>query len=87
MPTYVFTFFLFINLILIGFESYARNFDAEGSDILMGVGAAQMSIGGAAAAGTKDVYSIFWNPAGLAELERHEVTVSKQINSELSPIN
>ncbi len=65
----------------------ARTFEAEGSDLLLGVGAKQVAMGGAAAASTDDIYAIYWNPAGLTEMEETQFTVSRQLNATLSPLN
>ncbi|MBU1659217.1 hypothetical protein KKG72_09230 [bacterium] len=65
----------------------ANVFDAEGSDLLMGVGAKEIARGGAAVAKTNDIYSIFWNPAGLSEITAGEMSLSTQADGDLSRIN
>ncbi len=67
--------------------AHARTFEAEGSDLLMGVGPQAIGMGGAVVATTGDVYASFWNPAGLLEAETAEVAVARQINAELLPVN
>ncbi len=83
----ILTRLILLFVLLFPFTANARTFKAEGSDLLIGVGAEQMALGGAAAATTDDIYSIFWNPAGLSELKESQFSISKQINSSLSPIN
>jgi len=65
----------------------ARTFSAEGSDLLMGVGAENIGMSGAVSASTDDIFSLYWNPAGLAELNSDEVAVSAMTNAEILPIN
>jgi long-subunit fatty acid transport protein len=50
----------------------------------MGVGAREIGMGGAVVASTNDIYSAYWNPAGLAELKTHQITISRQLDSELT---
>jgi len=68
-------------------QSNARSFRGEGSDLLMGVGARAIGMGGAMVAATDDIYSSYWNPAGLAELNTHQITVSKQLDSKNTTIS
>ncbi|MFH1766261.1 MAG: hypothetical protein ABIF09_18920, partial [Gemmatimonadota bacterium] len=65
----------------------ARTFKAEGSDLLMGVGGRAMALGGAVVAGTGDVYSTYWNPAGLVEADGVQLSVARQLNAELVDVN
>lgn len=53
----------------------------------MGVGAEAIGLGGAVCAGTKSLYSIYWNPAGLAELDENQLSISGQPNAKALPIN
>ena len=64
-----------------------KSFHGEGSDLLMGVGAEAIGLGGAVCAGTKSIYSIYWNPAGLAELEENQISLSSQLNAKILPVN
>lgn len=63
--------------------AHARTFQVEGSDLLMGVGAASMAKSGAVVANSNDAYSMYWNPAGLAAMSGNEITVSRQLNAKL----
>jgi hypothetical protein len=53
----------------------------------MGVGAAAIGQGGAASASTHDIYAIYWNPAGLAELKKSQVSVAIQPTARYFPID
>lgn len=66
---------------------HARSFQAEGSDLLMGVGPRAIALGGAVVASTDDAYASFWNPAGLLETGPAEFAVAKQLDAELLPVN
>lgn len=74
-------------ILLISMQTHANNFEAEGSDLLMGVGAKNIAKAGAVTAGTDDIYSIFWNPAGLSEIDNYEISLSSQANYKISPAN
>lgn len=74
-------------LLLIPFHTHAKKFNIEGSDLLTGVGAQAIGLSGAVAAGTTGVYSVFWNPAGLVEMQTNEVSLSRQINAKILPLN
>ena len=65
----------------------ARTFRAEGSDLLMGVGARAMGLGGAVVARTDDVYSVYWNPAGLVEADAFQISAARQLNGDLIDVN
>ena len=78
----IFSLFLFPSIAL-----GAKNFHAEGSDLLMGVGAKAIGLGGAVCAGTKSPYSIYWNPAGLAEINESQISISGQPNAKFLPVN
>lgn len=64
-----------------------RRFVGEGSDTMMGVGGRYVALAGTSVAIGDDVYSIFSNPAGLAKIEHHQISLARQLNAELSPIN
>ena len=53
----------------------------------MGVGARAMALGGAVVARTDDVYSVYWNPAGLVEADAFQVSAARQLNADLVDIN
>jgi hypothetical protein len=65
----------------------ARSFVAEGSDAGSGLGARYVALGGSSVAFSDDVYATYSNPAGLAEVEGVDLSVSRQLNAELRPIN
>jgi len=65
----------------------AKEFHVEGSDLLMGVGANAIGLSGAVTAGITGIYSVYWNPAGLAESSRNEINASSQLNSKILPFN
>ncbi|MBU0721430.1 hypothetical protein KJ877_08810 [bacterium] len=66
---------------------FAQSFDAQGSDLLMGVGAKNIAVAGAKSAGTNDIYAVFYNPAGLSELSSHQLAVSSQADAKLGHLN
>lgn len=72
---------------LFALNAEADSFTTQGSELLMGVGAQDIARAGASAAKTKDIYSIFWNPAGLSEIASGEIGLSSQVNGSLTPIN
>ncbi len=53
----------------------------------MGVGSRYVAMGGTSVAIGNDIYSIYSNPAGLALIDGHQISISRQLNAELSPIN
>lgn len=68
-------------------SAHARTFQAEGSDLMMGVGAENIALAGAVVASTDDVYASFWNPAGLSQLNGFSGSYAKQLNAKLIPNN
>ena len=64
-----------------------RSFQAEGSDLMMGVGPKNMALAGAVVAVSDDAYSSFWNPAGLSQIKGVNLSVAKQLNAKLIPGN
>jgi|LGVF01.2.fsa_nt_gb hypothetical protein len=64
-----------------------RRFVGEGSDTMMGVGGRYVAMAGTSAAIGNDIYSIFSNPAGLAKIEDNQLSLARQLNAELSPVN
>lgn len=68
-------------------STLARTFYAEGSDIMLGVGARNIALAGAVTSSTNDVYSTYWNPAGLSRLQKSEITISHRPGAELVPVN
>ncbi len=65
----------------------ARTFEAEGADTGAGLGARYIALGGTGVASSDDVYSVYYNPAGLAEASGFELSVSRQLNATLHPVN
>lgn len=65
----------------------ARLFEAEGSDLLMGVGPAQIARGGAVVASDNGLYALYWNPAGLADIRENQIAVAGQFNRSLAHIS
>ena len=51
----------------------------HGSDLGLGVGARAMAMGGAFSAVADDANAVYWNPAGLTQLDRHQLFVSADI--------
>ena len=65
----------------------ARSFEAEGADTGAGLGARYVAQGGTGVATSNDAYAIYFNPAGLAEVQGFELSVSRQLNATLHEIN
>lgn len=63
----------------------ARSFRGEGSDLLVGLGAAGKAMAGAMVASTDDIHASYWNPAGLAHLRQGEAAISRDVRAELAP--
>lgn len=78
---------LFICLFLFNSSVQARSFQAEGSDLMMGVGPKNMALAGAVVAVSDDVYAGFWNPAGLSQIKGINLSVARQLNAKLIPMN
>jgi len=74
-------------LLIISTQSFAQSFYAQGSDLLMGVGAKNIATAGAKSANTNDVYAMFYNPAGLAEIHSGEFVISTQADAQLGLVN
>jgi len=49
----------------------------------MGIGAHHIGMAGAVVAKTNDIYSTYWNPAGLVEIKDRDFTIARQLNAEL----
>ena len=79
--------FLFVLILWSGSSAiHAREFEAEGSDLLMGVGAIQIARAGAVVAADNGVYSLYWNPAGLADLEHNAIAMTGQFHRALAHV-
>ena len=78
---------LLLLTLLLSTAVQARSFRGEGSDLMMGIGAAAIARSGAVTASTSDIYSMYWNPAGLAQMGGNQVTLSGQLDAELTGIN
>ena len=68
-------------------SSSQESFQAEGADTGAGLGARWVAQGGTGVATSDDVYAIYFNPAGLAEVKGFEFSVSRQLNAHLHAIN
>lgn len=78
---------LFILTLILGTQICADTFQAQGSDLLMGVGSTNIATGGASTASTNDVYALFYNPAGLTEIKSAQLAVSAQTDATLGHVN
>jgi len=78
---------VFLLLMFFSSELPAQSFYAQGSDLLMGVGAKNIATAGAVTANVDDVYAMFYNPAGLAEIESGELSISSQVDAKLGLVN
>ncbi len=78
---------LFALFLLSSQISSAQFFEAEGSDLLMGVGPSQIAKGGAVVASVNDIYSIYWNPAGLSDINSTQIAVAGQLNRPLAHLS
>jgi len=65
----------------------ARTFEAEGTDTGMGVGPRYVALGGSGVALADDVYAAYHNPAGLAAIDKLQVTVARQVSARLSAVS
>ena len=72
---------------LVAAASQARDFRAEGSDAGSGVGARYVALGGTGVALADDLYAAIHNPAGLARLDGLQLSVSRQLDARLQPVN
>ena len=74
-------------LIMLGGTAHAQRFQVEGSDLGMGVGARGIAMGGAQSALADDVYAVYWNPAGMADMTDNQMAGAAQLNSKLDSFN
>ena len=58
----------------------------NGSDLGMGIGARAMGFGGAYVSMADDASGVFWNPAGLVDLTRHQLSFSVDLPADLSDV-
>lgn len=70
-----------------GGAAQTRVFRAGGSDLLMGLGAANKAVAGAVVASTRDLYSVYWNPAGLAGIEGFQIGASTAFRTEVYDVD
>ncbi len=56
----------------------------NGSDLGMGIGARAMGFGGAFVSIADDASAIFWNPAGLVDLNQHQLSFSVDLPKDLN---
>lgn len=85
MYKFIITALIFSNVL--SATSQARSFRGEGSELMMGVGAAAIARSGAVTASSKDIYSMYWNPAGLAQMADNQITLSGQLDAQLTGVN
>ena len=81
------TLVLLTLFIVFSAKASAQVFQAQGSDLIMGVGAKNIAMAGASTANTNDIYSIFYNPAGLSELKSNQFSFSSQLDGQLTYVN
>ncbi|MBN2815802.1 MAG: hypothetical protein JXQ67_03915 [Campylobacterales bacterium] len=74
-------------LILFSSQLFAESFDVQGSDLLMGIGSTDIARAGASTASTNDLYAIFYNPAGLSEIQTAQLALSAQADARLGYVN
>lgn len=65
----------------------AQSFNAQGSDLLIGIGAKNIATASASTANTNDVYAIYYNPAGLSEIKSGQFAISTQVDAKLGYVN
>jgi len=68
-------------------EAQGQTFRAEGADTGAGLGARWVAQGGTGVATADDVHAITFNPAGLAAVSGPQVSVSRQADARLRPMN
>ncbi len=67
--------------------AHAKSFEAEGADTGAGLGPRYVAMGGSGLAFADDVVAIYYNPAGLVDVQAFELAVSRQLNATLHRIN
>lgn len=79
MNKFMYSFIILISLITIADPAFCEQHEKAGttaaSFLKIGIGARQMGMGGAFCAVADDVNTINWNPAGLASVWQHEITL------------
>jgi uncharacterized protein (DUF427 family) len=68
-------------------EAQGQTFRAEGADTGAGLGARWVAQGGTGVATADDVHALYFNPAGLAAMSGPQVSVSRQADARLRPVN
>jgi|GEM_PF-1350817 len=75
-------------LVLLALQTaQASQFTAEGSDTGSAVGSRYMALGGTGAAFADDAYAVYYNPAGLMDVDGFTVSGERQLNAELRPVS
>lgn len=64
-----------------------QTFRAEGADTGAGLGARWVAQGGTGVATADDVHAVYFNPAGLAAVHAAQLSVSRQLDARLRPVN
>jgi len=80
-------YLFFLSTIFIPLNPQANTFVVEGSDLLMGIGPAEIARAGASSAATNDLFAVRWNPAGLVEIKQQSFALSRQLDSQLVKLN
>lgn len=80
-------FSLFLIIIIYHSICHADTFRVEGSDLVMGVGAESIAMAGAVSARVDDIYAIYWNPAGLADSQHSNLSISRQLDGKLIDVS
>jgi hypothetical protein len=80
---------LFFCTLLLFLPANSQGSDVEfdrvnGSDLIMGIGARAIGMGGAFVAVSDDATAIFWNPAGLTRLPGSQLHLSAYVPSDFS---
>ena len=77
--------FIFITLLSIAL--FSVEFDnLNGSDLMLGVGARQISLGGAGTSLVNSPACIYWNSAGLAEIKNTELQIDLESPTQVNDI-
>jgi hypothetical protein len=64
-----------------------KTFTAEGTDAVFGLGARYLAMGGTGTATADDTFALYYNPAGLAGIDRPLITLGRQLDATLRPLS